>query len=162
MAVRSTPPGLMRLGVVGLGRAASSMLPSLGAHPRIALVTAADPDARARERFARADELCRGGAVAAVSIATPHQRHAADVEIAARYGKHAIFEKPMALTLDECDRMVAAARAAGTVLIVGHTHGFDPAVMAMREVIARGELGVLRMIVNVVYTDFLYRPRRPE
>jgi phthalate 4,5-cis-dihydrodiol dehydrogenase len=58
--------------------------------------------------------------------------------------------------------MIAAAQAAGTVLIVGHTHGFDRPVMAMRDVIARGELGALRMIVNVVYTDFLYRPRRPE
>ena len=161
----------MRVGVVGLGRAASSMLPSLAAHPRVSLAAAADPDPAARERFAAdyggatfadAEELCRDGAVDAVYVATPHQRHAADVEIAARYGKHAIVEKPMALTLDDCDRMIAAARAAGTVLVVGHTHGFDPAVMAMREVIARRELGALRMIVNVIYTDFLYRPRRPE
>ncbi|MEA2719321.1 MAG: phthalate 4,5-cis-dihydrodiol dehydrogenase [Candidatus Eremiobacteraeota bacterium] len=161
----------MRLGVVGLGRAASSMLPSLAAHPRATLVAAADPDPAARERFARdyggatfpgAQALCRDGAVDAVYIATPHERHVADVEIAAAYGKHAIVEKPMALTLADCDRMIQAARRAGTVLVVGHTHGFDPAVMAMRDIVRRGELGALRMIVNVVYTDFLYRPRRPE
>jgi phthalate 4,5-cis-dihydrodiol dehydrogenase len=164
-------PRAMRLGVVGLGRAASTMLPSLAAHPRVTLAAAADPDPAARERFVRdyggaafgdAAELCRDGEVDAVYVATPHQRHAADVEIAAAHGKHAIVEKPMALTLAECDRMIAAARDAGTVLVVGHTHGFDPGVMAMREIVRSGELGALRMIVNVIYTDFIYRPRRPE
>jgi phthalate 4,5-cis-dihydrodiol dehydrogenase len=162
---------MIRLGVVGLGRAAASMLPSLAAHPRVTVVAAADPDPAARERFARdfggvtyagAEDLCRDGAVDAVYVATPHQRHAADVEIAAAHGKHAIVEKPMALTLAECDRMLGAARAAGTSLVVGHTHGFDPGVMAMREIVRRGELGALRMIVNLAYTDFIYRPRRPE
>ena len=164
-------PRVIRVGVVGLGRAAASMLPSLASHPRVALVAAADPDPAARERFVLdyggatfdgAETLCRAGAVDAVYIATPHQRHAADVEIAAAHGVHAIVEKPMALTLAECDRMIAAARAAETALIVGHTHGFDPGVLAMREIVRSGELGALRMIVNLVYTDFLYRPRRPE
>lgn len=162
---------MIRIGVVGLGRAASSMLPSLAAHPRVTVAAAADPDHAARERFANeyggatfegAEALCRHGGVDAVYIATPHERHAADVEIAAELGKHAIVEKPMALTLEECDRMIAAARAAGTALVAGHTHGFDPGVLAMREIVRSGELGALRMIVNVVYTDFLYRPRRPE
>ncbi|HEX3464718.1 MAG TPA: Gfo/Idh/MocA family oxidoreductase [Candidatus Elarobacter sp.] len=162
---------MIRVGVVGLGRAASSMLPSLAAHPRVTLAAAADPDPAARERFAReyggmvfedAEALCREAGVDGVYIATPHQCHAADVEAAARHGKHAIVEKPMALTLEDCDRMIAATRAAGTVLIVGHTHGFDPGVMAMRKIIRSGELGAVRMIVNLAYTDFIYRPRRPE
>ncbi|MFN2460921.1 MAG: Gfo/Idh/MocA family protein, partial [Candidatus Velthaea sp.] len=161
----------MRLGVVGLGRAASTMLPSLAAHPSVTLTGAADPDRVARERFSidfggRVFEdsaaLCASEAVDAVYIATPHQCHAADVEIAASYGKHAIVEKPMALTLAECRRMIDAARTAGTVLVVGHTHGFDPAIAAMRRLIASGDIGALRMITNVAYTDFLYRPRRPE
>jgi phthalate 4,5-cis-dihydrodiol dehydrogenase len=161
----------MRLGVVGLGRAASTMLPSLSAHPQVAIVAAADPDPQARRRFEvdfggltfpDAETLCAQGGVDAVYIATPHACHAGDVATAAAHGKHAIVEKPMALTLDDCARMTEAARAAGVVLLVGHTHGFDPAIAAMRAVIESGELGRLRTITNIAYTDFLYRPRRPE
>ena len=47
-------------------------------------------------------------------------------------------------------------------LIVGHTHAFDPAVRLMRDIIARGELGKLGLIHSFNYTNFLYRPRRPE
>lgn len=162
---------VLRLGVIGLGRAASSMLPSLRAHPAVRIVAAADPNPAARERFtadfggdavASGVELCARADIDAVYIATPHQCHAGDVRIAAANGKHAIVEKPMALTLAECRDMIAAARAAGTVLVVGHTHGFDPGIGAMRRLIASGEVGRVRMISSVVYTDFLYRPRRPE
>jgi phthalate 4,5-cis-dihydrodiol dehydrogenase len=47
-------------------------------------------------------------------------------------------------------------------LIVGHTHAFDPSVQKMRELVQSGELGRLGMILSFNYTDFLYRPRRPE
>jgi phthalate 4,5-cis-dihydrodiol dehydrogenase len=147
------------------------MLPSLAAHPQIRLVAAADPNPAARERFAadfggavfeNAAQLCAGDVVDVVYIATPHQCHVDDVLTATRYGKHVIVEKPMALTVEECSVMVDAADRAGVVLVVGHTHGFDPAIARMRALIESGEVGRLRMITNVVYTDFLYRPRRPE
>jgi phthalate 4,5-cis-dihydrodiol dehydrogenase len=47
-------------------------------------------------------------------------------------------------------------------MVVGHTHSHDPAIRVMRELIASGRYGRLGMINNWVYTDFLYRPRRPE
>ena len=95
-------------------------------------------------------------------IATPHQFHAEHATLAAQNGKHIILEKPMALTLPECDAIIAAVERAGVQLIVGHTHAFDPAVRAMRDIIVRGELGRLGMIASWNYTNFLYRPRRPE
>jgi phthalate 4,5-cis-dihydrodiol dehydrogenase len=162
---------LLRVGVVGLGRAASSMLPSLRAHPHVALTAAADSNPEALRRFAAdfggktygdAAAMCADDAVDAVYIATPHQCHRDDVVAAASHGKHIVVEKPMALTLEECRAMIAAAEAAGVVLIVGHTHAFDPSIPLIHEIIASGELGPPRMITNVVYTDFLYRPRRPE
>lgn len=161
----------LRLGVAGLGRAASSMLPSLAAHPFVDLVAAADPLAVARDRFARdfggrtydrAEALAADPGVDALYIATPHQSHVGDVVAAAAHGKHALVEKPMALSLLECCAMNDAADAAGIVLVVGHTHAFDPVVRTMRDIIASGELGALRQVVNLVYSDFLYRPRRPE
>jgi phthalate 4,5-cis-dihydrodiol dehydrogenase len=147
------------------------MLPSLVAHPGIVVVAAADPNEAARERFVRsyggtayADlaAMLRDAAIDAVYIATPHQFHAEHALAAAAAGKHMIIEKPLALTVEDGQRIVDAARRAGVVTLVGHTAGFDPAVRHMRRLIASGELGALRMITSIAYTDFLYRPRRPE
>jgi len=165
------PAKTLRLGAIGLGRAAATMLPSLIAHPNVRLTAAADPNPDARARFeadfggrtyASAQELCASPDVDAVYIATPHQFHASDVLTAAAHGKHAIVEKPMALTLEECRAMTDAAERNGIVLVVGHSHGFDPSIVLIREMVRRGDVGALRMIVNLTYTDFLYRPRRPE
>ncbi len=82
--------------------------------------------------------------------------------MAAEHGKHIILEKPMALTLADCDAIIAAVERNKVQLIVGHTHAFDPAVRAMRGMIASGELGRLGMINSFNYTNYLYRPRRPE
>jgi phthalate 4,5-cis-dihydrodiol dehydrogenase len=169
--VNDRTPGPLRLGIVGLGRAAAQMLPSIAAHPHVVAAAGADPNPAARARFTEsfgapafedAEALCARGEVDAVYVATPHQCHAADVAVAAAYGKHAIVEKPMALTLEDCRAMTAAAARSGVALIVGPTHGTDPAVERMREIVVAGELGRLRMIANLNYGDFLYRPRRSE
>ena len=58
--------------------------------------------------------------------------------------------------------MVDAARNAGKYLIVGHSHSFNRPILRLRELIQSGAFGDVRMINAVNYTDFLYRPRRPE
>jgi phthalate 4,5-cis-dihydrodiol dehydrogenase len=58
--------------------------------------------------------------------------------------------------------MIAAAREAGVQLIVGHSHSFDAPILRTRALIEGGTLGAVRMITALNYTDFLYRPRRPE
>jgi len=147
------------------------MLPTLIAHPRVTLVAAADPREDARGRFeqefggrtyASVEAMCDDPAVDAVYIATPHEMHARDVVAAARRGKHVLVEKPMAITLPECAAMIEAAHAARVALVVGHSHSFNAPVLRARAAIAGGDYGPLRMITAVNYTDFLYRPRRPE
>ncbi|WP_439596021.1 Gfo/Idh/MocA family protein [Falsiroseomonas sp.] len=164
-------PRRLRLGVAGLGRAFMLMLPSLAHHPRIQLVACADPRPEARIRFtadfdasAHADfgALCEDPQVEAIYLATPHQFHAAQVARAADAGKHVLVEKPLAVTLAEAASMVERARAAGVRLVVGHSHGQDGPVQAARRMIAGGEFGAVRMISALNYTDFIYRPRRPE
>ncbi len=54
------------------------------------------------------------------------------------------------------------AERADVQLIVGHSHSFDAPILRAREIIASGALGAVRMINAQYYTDFLYRPRRPE
>jgi phthalate 4,5-cis-dihydrodiol dehydrogenase len=68
----------------------------------------------------------------------------------------------MALGLDECAAMSAAARAHGVQLLVGHSHSFDAPIVLARKLIEGGAYGRLRMITALNFTDFLYRPRRPE
>jgi phthalate 4,5-cis-dihydrodiol dehydrogenase len=159
------------LGAAGLGRAFSLMAPTLAGDARLRLVAAADPRPEARRRFeadfrarayASVEELCADREVEAVYVATPHQFHAAHARLAAAAGKHVLVEKPMALTLAECESMTAAARAHGVHLIVGHSHSFDAPIALARAIIQGAAYGRLRMITAVNFTDFLYRPRRPE
>ena len=81
---------------------------------------------------------------------------------AALHGKHVLVEKPMALTIAECVRMNEAAERAGIHLLVGHSHSFDMPFQRARQMIASGEVGAVHMITALNFTDFLYRPRRPE
>jgi phthalate 4,5-cis-dihydrodiol dehydrogenase len=161
----------LRIGVAGLGRAFQLMLPTLVAHPVIELAAAADPRSEARDRFAAdfsarvyvsVEEMCADPDVQAVYVATPHQFHAVNVIAAASHSKHVLVEKPMALTLNECLAMITATRRAGVRMVIGHSHSFDAPILRTRELIASGEFGPLRMINALNYTDFLYRPRRPE
>lgn len=161
----------LNIGVAGLGRAFALMAPSFAADPRVALVAAADPRPEARQRFAEefsgrlyatVEELCGDAAVDVVYVATPHHVHAANATLAARSGKHVLVEKPMALTLEECRAMVDAARAGDVHIVVGHSHSFDAPILHTQKLIASGQFGRLRMISAMNYTDFLYRPRRPE
>lgn len=159
------------MGVLGLGRGFTLMLPTLRLDLRIELVACADPRAAAREMFAKefgaraytsAEEMCEDPNVEVVYVATPHQFHSAHACLAARKGKHLLIEKPMALAVHECLAMIAAAKKAGVQLIVGHSHSFDAPIRRARQIIASGEVGKVRMINAFYYTDFLYRPRRPE
>jgi phthalate 4,5-cis-dihydrodiol dehydrogenase len=161
----------VRIGVIGLGMAGAAMVPAIEAHPDFILAGAADPNPELRVRFARdhacpvdasAAELVQRTDIEAVYVATPHQWHREHAVLAARTGKHAIVEKPMALSLEDCDEMIEAFERSGTALLVGHTHSFDPAIRLMRELIAGSEVGRLSMIAMANYTDFIYRPRRPE
>lgn len=161
----------LRLGVAGLGRAFTLMLPTFVQDRRVELVAACDPRERARRQFARDfrapvyDDIAgvaADPAVEAIYIASPHQFHASQTRIAAAHGKHLLVEKPMALTLAECNDMIEACAAAGVQLIVGHCHSFDMPYLRTREIIESGDVGRVRMIHALNYTDYLYRPRRPE
>ena len=161
----------LRIGIAGLGRAFTMMLPTFVQDARIKVVAATDPLAQARSRFVSdfggtvhdtVEALCADPQVQVVYIATPHQMHCQHVCVAAAHGKHVLVEKPMAITLDECSQMVQACRSAGVHLIVGHSHSFDTPILRLRAMLDSGEYGTVRMIAALNYTDFLYRPRRRD
>lgn len=80
-------------------------------------------------------------AVEAVVIATPHHMHTEITVTALGRGKHVLLEKPMAPTVAECDAILAAERAGGGRLMVGHLPRFLRPVMAAGEIVASGRVG---------------------
>lgn len=79
--------------------------------------------------------------VDAVSICLPPYQHQEVAVAAAQAGKHVLVEKPMAMNLDECKAMVAAAHEAGTVLMVGQNQRFQPEHLKIKELLDRQAIG---------------------
>jgi len=79
-----------------------------------------------------------------VSITLPTHLHAEVTVQALRAGVHVLCEKPMALTLEECDRMMTAARESGKVLQIGHCIRFWPEYAAAAEIVRSGRYGAVR------------------
>jgi phthalate 4,5-cis-dihydrodiol dehydrogenase len=159
------------IGIVGLGAAGRAFIPALLAHSGFALAAIAEPVAEVRASVAAEhgvagydtlEAMLRDPGLAAVYIATPTELHPAHVEQACGAGKHVLVEKPMAIALDQARAMIESAEQAGVVLLVGHSHSFDLPIHRMRELIAGGTLGRVRMVNTWNYTDWIYRPRRAE
>ena len=158
---------VLRLGFDGLGEAASRVLPEVAPLSCIKVTAASDFRRNALEKFREefggethdtVEEMCQSPNVDAIYVATPHEFHAPHSIMAAENGKHVIVEKPMALSIDECEAMNAAAEKHGVKLLCGHTHSFDPAIRKMREIIRSQELGRVCMIHTWNYNDFMVRP----
>ena len=136
--------------------------------PGMALSAAADirPDALAGfeqryggKGFASVAALCASGTIDAVWIATPNTCHADHTVLAAEHGLHVIVEKPMAVTLAEADRMIAAAARHKVKLVQGHSKIYGAAIRKMREIVASGALGEVIQITSLNFNDWLQRPR---
>jgi phthalate 4,5-cis-dihydrodiol dehydrogenase len=162
----------LRIGIAGLGGAGGKVLPLLAGATLdgLALGAAADLRPEARETFARTygrpayatvDALCRNPDLDLIYVATPSPLHCAHTLAALAAGKHVLCEKPLATRLADCDRMIAAARAAGVLLVQGHSKVFDAPVQAMRALIASGRLGRVFQVDCWNCNDWMRRPRLP-
>jgi len=94
----------------------------------------------------------------AVAIATPARTHAPLALKALAVGKHVLVEKPLADTPEAAAAMVAAAEAAGRVLMIDHTYCFTPAVQYIHDVVADGMLGDILYIDSVRINLGLVQP----
>jgi len=91
--------------------------------------------------FTSVEQVLDGAAVDGVVVTTPTFTHAEIAIAAAGAGKHVFCEKPMALDVEECDRMIAAADAAGIVLQMGFVRRFQPEFVEAWRRIEAGEIG---------------------
>lgn len=139
------------LALIGCGRMGCALAAVIKEHvPDGEVVVGCDPFPGSREEFTRAtgapataslEEALAREEIGAVIIASPNHLHCDQTVAAAVAGKHVFCEKPMALLVADCDRMIAACDAAGVKLMVGHNTRLHPLCVRLREVAAGGELG---------------------
>ncbi|HET9338950.1 MAG TPA: Gfo/Idh/MocA family oxidoreductase [Casimicrobiaceae bacterium] len=154
-----TPARAVRLGIVGCGRATSTLhLPALAAVPAIDVAALADTDAQALSRAAALRPSARTAAgyrslvddpaLDAIAICVPTAAHAEIALAAIDAGKHVFVEKPLALSLDDARRIVAAASATGVRAMVGFNTRWHAQARRAREAIAGGAIGALDAIAS--------------
>lgn len=144
-------PAKLTLALVGCGAISQLHLPAVrkGA-PRTAIAAVVDTDAaRAQamaERtgarpFTSLDAALAAGGFDAVDLMLPHHLHESAAVQCFAAGKHVLLEKPMANDVASCERILAAARRAGTVFQVAENTQYWPEVLAAKRLIDDGTLG---------------------
>jgi predicted dehydrogenase len=140
------------VGIIGFGRVGHGHVRAAQNVPEVRLVAIAEVDEQ-RRRLAAEIGCCETVAdyralldrpdVHIVMIGLPHWLHARVAIDAAQAGKHIFVEKPMAMEVDECDRMIEAARRHNVKLMVGHSQHYNPYNRLAKQLIDGGELGEL-------------------
>jgi len=146
------------IGIAGAGKAGSNFaraLQGLGEQARIiGFCTAHRESAQEAADCFEAQlgtddlsELLERADVDAVIVASPDRHHCRQVIAAAEAGKHVLCEKPMCRSVEEAERMIAACRDNGVILMVGFTDRFNQPCLEAKRRIESGEIGVPRMIL---------------
>ena len=160
----------IRIGLAGLGTAGRSLPQAVAKTTGFSFVAGADLREAARQQYHAEFGIQTFDSVAAmcdlkeldgVYVATPNPFHAEHAITALERGKHVMVEKPMALTLEDCDRMIATAEKHRVKLMVAHTRSFNPPIRKMREIISSGKLGRVTQVHTLRYSPWLLRPREP-
>ena len=167
-----------RFGLIGTGAISQVVhVPILAERPDVALTAVADVDLHKAETISRrfdvplvmeTEEVLSDAELDAVVIATPNHLHEELALAALRTGKHVFVERPLALTGDGAERVVAAAVEAGRTLMVGLPHRYRPDLVALQSFVGGGELGEIYAIRTswltrrVPVTRPTWRQRRAE
>jgi myo-inositol 2-dehydrogenase/D-chiro-inositol 1-dehydrogenase len=161
----------VRVGLIGAGRMGSFHAENLAWRvPGAILAAVADPQPGAAnaltnklgvaKAYSDLHALLQDPEIEAVAIAAPARTHAEWVIAAAEAGKHVFCEKPMAVKLEEADRAIAAAKAAGVVLQVGFNRRFDSGFAAAIAAVKAGENGTTQLSRSLTRDPGLHDPSR--
>jgi len=141
---------MIGIGIIGAGNFGEQHAKAIEEQPNAQVVAASRTNTEALEAFNNQfgsrgyidyHDLLADPEVDAVVIATHHHLHTDAVLAAAQARKHILLEKPMALSLKECDQMIAATRRVDVKFMIGHNLRFNPAYIKTSEIIASGEIG---------------------
>lgn len=139
----------LKTAVIGYGKVAHTHAEALASIPESEFVAVCGRDAAKTRAFGEkygvkpftsVAEMVGAGAQAVI-VATPHPVHAAVTVPALRAGAHAIVEKPLASSLEDCDAMISAAREGGTTLAMISQRRLYAPVLRVRQAIDAGKLG---------------------
>ena len=163
---------MLRIGIVGLGGISRAHGDAIETLPDVEIVAAADLLEAPRREFCdryevpRAypnhTELLKDDEVDAVAVTLGHQLHHRLTVDALNAGKHVLVEKPMALSLAQCDDMIETARRNGVKLMVGQTQHFLGPNRKAKEILDSGELGPLVTAVCYSVKNWNQENRRPQ
>ena len=148
----------IRIGVAGLGYWGPNLARNFAALDGSELAWLCDADPAALERVGSAlpsarrttalEDLLADPELDAVVLATPVPTHAELAERVLRAGKHCFVEKPLAQTVADAERAVAAAEETGRTLMVGHLLEYHPGVTTLKRIADSGELGEIHYIYS--------------
>ncbi len=160
--------GRVRVAVVGCGIWGQMHIRAYQQHPSADLVGICDKDERRATHAAKhagncksffdVDDLLEQG-LDAISVATPDTAHTDIVLKATNRGVHVLVEKPLATTVDECRRMIAAAEARGVYLMVDWHNRWNPPYYEAWKSIRNGELGEISYVYYRL-SDTIYVPTK--
>jgi len=146
----------LSVGVVGLGYWGPNLARNFNSLPSCQLNALCDLDEGRRKRmhelypeatlFSDFEEMLAKGDLDAVAVATPVAKHFPVAKAALEAGKHALIEKPMAISSAECRELIELAESRGLTLMVGHTFLYSAPVRMIADIITKGDLGEIRYI----------------
>ena len=144
-------PRALKMALVGCGAISRVHLAAMReAAPEITITAAIDADRSRAEAMARdtgaqvftcLDDGLAHGDFDSVDLMLPHHLHEESAVRAFAAGKHVVLEKPLATTLDACERIVAAWRRAGTVFMVAENTQYWPEVLTAKQLLDDGAIG---------------------
>ena len=162
----------LKVGIIGLGGIARSHCDAIATLENVEVVAVADLLEEKRRQYmdeygipkgyASHTELLKDDEIDAVAVVLGHHLHHRLTVDACNAGKHVLVEKPMALSLEQCDDMIDAAASNNVKLMVGHTPHFSGPLLKMKEILDSGRLGPLMTIVCFSCKNWTYAHRAPQ
>jgi len=159
---------MIRAGVVGVGYWGPNLVRNLADNPEIEVKWVCDLNSRSLSKIAlrypsvkttsHFDDLVKDAALDLVVVATPVHSHCELAVAALNAGKNVLVTKPMALNVEQCQKMIAAADKNHRVLMVDHTFVYHPAVNAMKTMVESKALGDLLYFQSTRMNLGLYQP----
>ncbi len=152
---------MIDVGIIGAGGIGRVHAEAYARQADCRIVVVADVDAERGGALAaqvgatyvsQTSDLLANAQVQAVSVCLPHALHADAVIAAAGAGKHILCEKPIATSVEDADRMIAAARAGGVKLMIGHTHRFYPEHRRAKQLLDAGAIGQLLFVNDLIWS----------